>query len=392
MLSIAVFTECYHPMRNGVVVSVSSFAHMLAEMGHTVTIFAARHPDQDVEEIGVYRLPSVMFPTRARYPLTIPHATGIARKVLREQHFDLIHTHSCMLIGQLALKLHRRRGIPMVLTYHTLMEEYSHYVPLPQPWVRQRAITVSREYSNCTDHIITPTEHVAARLRRYRVTKPITVIPTGIDLDLIDSVPFADIRSAYQIPQDVPLLTYAGRVAREKNIPRLLTTFRLILQQEPDAHLLIIGGGPDEQATRHRCEELGISHRTRITGYIPRERLVQGLRAADIFIFASETETQGLVLGEAMACRIPVVAVAADAQRELIDSGKEGVLVPNADAPFAEAILTLLHDPELRTRMGQLARLRAESISAVRCTLRLLEVYQQVLGNQKPTLLAKASS
>lgn len=379
MLSIAIFSECYHPMRNGVVVSVDSFTRKLTEMGHEVTIFTARHPDQKTDEIGVYRVASVTFPTRARYPLAIPHALGKERKMMRSHHFDLIHTHTCMSMGQIALRLHRQRKIPLVFTYHTLMEEYAHYVPLPQPWVRRGAISISREFSNSCDHIITPTEHVASRLRRYRVTKPITVIPTGIDIDMFDDLEKIDIRSLYNIPRNVPLLSYAGRVAKEKNIPRLLSAFREVLKKEPDAHLLIVGGGPDEHTIRHLCDKLDITHRTRMTGFVPRELLMQALYATDIFVFASKTETQGLVLGEAMSCNIPVVAVDADATKELIETGKEGLLVADNDTEFATAVLSLIANPPLQQEMGHNARLRAESISASRCSERLLEVYYGLL-------------
>ena len=149
------------------------------------------------------------------------------------------------------------------------MEEYAHYVPLPQRWVRKGAINISREYSNSCDHIITPTTHVAERLRRYQVTKPITVIPTGIDIDLLDNIEEIDIRALYNIPSDVPLLSYAGRVAKEKNMPRLIGAFREVLKKEPDAHLLIIGGGPDEAAVRHLCDTFAITHRSTNDWFCP---------------------------------------------------------------------------------------------------------------------------
>lgn len=385
MLSIAFFSECYHPIRNGVVVSVASFARVLTEMGHEVTIFTARHPDQDEKgdaETGVYRFPAVMPPTRAKYPIAFPIATGKARKLLAEHHFDIIHSNSPMLMGHVAIAYHKRRNIPLVFTYHTLIEEYAHYIPLPQTWVRRRAIRLSREYSNEADHIITPTEYVASRLRRYRVTKPITVIPTGIDIDLMVKVPDGDIRAQYDIPVDAPLLVYAGRIAREKNIPRILTSFREVLRQEPKAYLLLSGGGPFEDEIREALDELAIAGQVRMTGFVPREHIVQCMRAADVFVFASQTETQGLVLGEAMACARPVVAVAASATSELIDTGKEGILVPDADAPFADAVIKLIHQPELRQTLGFGAQKRAETLSAYRCTERLVGVYNRVLAGR----------
>ena len=226
--------------------------------------------------------------------------------------------------------------------------------------------------------MITPAAHVAERLRRYQVSTPITVIPTGIDLDFLDAVPPGSIRETYGIPAGVPMLAYVGRLAREKNLPRLLGAFRHLLRQEPDAHLLLIGGGPLEAELRLMIDDFGIAHRTRLTGYVDRVRVIQGVREADLFVFASKTETQGLVIGEAMACGVPVVAVAAEASREIITPEREGLLTPDADEPFADAILTMLRDAPLRAQMGRQARLHAESLSARRCTERLVAVYQQM--------------
>ena len=385
MLSIALFSECYHPMRNGVVVSVSSFARVLTAMGHAVTIFTAHHPEQSSEsdlDENVYRFLSVPMPSRARYPLPLPVASARVWSALEELPFDIIHANSPMVLGHVARSLAQHRNLPLVFTYHTLIEEYGHYLPLPRGLSRRWAVRVSREFSNSSDHIIAPSAHVAERLRFYQVVKPITIIPTGIDIDLIDNVPPADIRTRYDIPPDVPLLVYAGRLAREKNLPRLLSAFRLILRTEPDTHLLLVGGGPFEEDICELSEEYGLDAHLHMAGFLPRDQVFQCMRAADVFVFASLTETQGLVIGEAMACHTPVVAVDANAEREVVTSGVDGLLVPNADEPFTEAVLTLLHDDALREKMGQLARQRAESLSARRRTEQLIDVYREVLGSE----------
>ncbi len=379
MLSIALFSECYHPMRNGVAVSVASFARTLAALGHQVTVFTAQHPDSDDQETNVFRFPSITLSYPVAYPLAIPIATGKARKLLENEHYDLLHSNSAMLMGQVALTYHRRRHLPLVFTYHTMIEEYTHYVPLPKAWVRRSAIHISRDYANAADHIVVPAPHVAERLRGYRVVQPITVVPTGVDLDLIDQIPRGDFRATYDIPADVPLLVYAGRLAREKNVPRLLTAFRALTPHAPEAHLVLIGGGPSEAALRDQATALGLGDRVHLTGSIPRERLIQGLREADLFVFASTTETQGLVLGEAMACGVPVVAVTAPATRELIGAA-EGLLVDDADGPFADALRTLLADTPRRTRMGSAARARAATLSAAHSTARLLDVYADAIA------------
>jgi len=367
-------------MRNGVVVSVASFARQLAELGHGVTIFTASHPDQRGPEEGIFRFPSVTFPTRARYPVALPIATGAARRALAEMSFDVVHSNAPMIMGRVALACARRRGLPLVFTYHTLIEEYTHYIPLPRPLVRVSAIWASRSYGNEADYIVTPSEYAASRLREYGVTRPIAVVPTGIDIELVDSVPRADIRDLYGIPAGVPLLVYAGRLAREKNIPRVLGAFREVLAVEPNACLLLVGGGPFDRGIMALAKRLGITHRLRATGFVDRATVMQCLRAADLFVFASLTETQGLVIGEAMACGKAVAAVTSPAAREIITGGLDGLLVEDADAPFADAIFSLLRDPALRVELGRQARRRAETLSVPRCTERLLEVYNKVIA------------
>ncbi|MEI7833676.1 MAG: glycosyltransferase [bacterium] len=370
-------------MHNGVVISVSTFARVLHEMGHQVTIFTAHHPEQQADENDVFRFPSIIFPSRMIYPLAIPIATGEARRMLLEQPFDLIHSNSPMLMGHVAVSYHERLNIPLVFTYHTIIEEYTHYIPLPREWVRRRAIDISREYSNKADHIITPSASVAKLLRSYHVEKPITVIPTGIDIGIIDTVEGDNVRSRFGIPESATLLAYAGRIAQEKNLPRLLKAFKIITDRIPDTHLLLMGGGPEEGTMLALAESLGVADKLHITGLIPWEDVIRGLRAADIFVFTSLTETQGLVIGEAMACNLPVVTVDADAQRSIITHGVNGVLVHDAEAPFADAVCALIADPTKRKQMGVAARKSAEKISARCCTEKLLDVYQQVIAGRK---------
>lgn len=381
-LSIALFTETYHPMRNGVVTAVSSLAHTLRAMGHEVTICTAHHPDEATAgEDGVIRFPSLMLPSKARYPLAMPFAPKEKREFLLRKPFDILHSHTMLGMGCAALAYHWRRGIPLVFTYHTMVESYTHYFPLPQEWVRQRAAWVTHMYCNTVDHIITPSRFVADLLRKNRVRKPITPIPTGIDIVAMNQVPAGSIRAQYAIPEDYPLLAYAGRMAKEKNIGRIVNAFTEVVQVEPNAHLLLIGGGPAERKIRALLERRHLSSRSRITGYVSHEHVVQCLRESNIFVFASHSETQGLVIGEAMACGLPVVSIEAGAQRELITSGEEGFLVPDADEPFATAILRLIRDPEIRRCMGHKARQRSSGLTAQHCAEQHLDVYYRSMAS-----------
>jgi 1,2-diacylglycerol 3-alpha-glucosyltransferase len=374
-MRIALFTECYHPIVNGVVVSVSIFARELAKLGYDVDIYAPAFAGYEDAEPNVHRLYSLPRPTSLQYPLALPFGTAFLDKVFAEFPPDLVHANHPFLTGREARRLARRLGCPLVFTYHTILRDYAHYIPLPGALVRRLAVWVSREFSNSADCVVVPTQSVQELLRSYGVTRRIEVIPTGIDLDSIQASPRRPVRASYGLPEGAPLVCTSGRIAREKGLDRLLRAFQRVRERRPEAHLLLVGGGPWERECRALIASLGMEERVRVTGYVTREEVFDCVASADLFVFPSTTDTQGLVVLEAMALGCPALAVRSGAVRDVIRDGENGVLVePSAEA-LAEGICRLLGARELRERLAGQARRTAEEFSAGNMAARLSQVY-----------------
>jgi glycosyltransferase involved in cell wall biosynthesis len=378
-MRIAVFTECYHPIVNGVVVSVETFAGELIKLGHQVDIYAPAFPRYRDPEPNVFRMPSISPPVRVQYPLAIPGSSFLLRRTIAARRPDIIHAQHPFATGREARRWARRLGCPLVFTYHTLIREYAHYVPLPQPLVRAMAVRVSREYANSTDCVVVPTKATGELLRSYGVHKRIEVIPTGIDLDLVRGTERAPARPRFGIPAGVPVVACSGRIAREKSIDVLIRAFALVGQRFPEAHLLLIGGGPWLAQCQAIAASLHLSDRVHFSGYLPRKEVFDCLAESQAFAFASLTDTQGVVVLEAMALGCPPVAVRSGAVEDIIRDGVDGLLVEATPEGLAEGIARVLGSDDLHRALAGQARLRAEEFSSGRMAARLSHVYETLL-------------
>lgn len=375
-MTIAIFTECYRPIVNGVVVSVTTFARELIRLGFDITIYAPAYPGYRDEEPNVFRVWSLALPTNPRYPLALPFPPRLRRQ-LNARPPALVHTQSPLMMGRLGARVARRRGTPLVFTYHTLIEAYAHYVPLPRGLVRREAVRLSRRYANQADCVVVPTSGIREVLRGYGVERRIEVIPTGVDLELARQSR-APIRSRWAIPAEAPLLLYAGRIAREKSTEVLLEAFARLSAAHPQAHLLLAGGGPWLEHCRQLAAGLGVGSRVHFAGFLSREEVFRCCADADVLVFTSMTDTQGLVLLEAMAVGTPCVAARSAAAGDVVVDGRTGLLAAPDAASLAEAVSRLLRDDGLRRSMGEQARIQAERFSAPACAARLAALYREL--------------
>lgn len=377
-MRVAVFTECYHPIINGVVVSVATFVTELRRLGAEVWVVAPRFPGYHETDPQVVRVASITFPVEPKYPLAVPlPGWGMALDRRRPQ---LVHTQSPFLMGRAGLGAARRWGVPVVFTFHTMYEEYVHYLrPLPQGPLRRYARELSRGYANRVDRVIAPSQGLREILLGDGVTTPIEVLPTGIDLSLADREKLGPIRFEFEIPADAPLLLYAGRVAQEKNIGLMLEAFAQVRRSHPQARLLVAGGGPGLEAARRAAAHLGIDDAVRLAGYLDRRDVFRCAAEADVFLFPSVTDTQGIVIVEAMALGVPCVATESAAVGGLVVSGRNGLVTGNSAPEFARGVLRLLADPELRRRMGAAARETASGYAAGPLAERLLAIYGETI-------------
>jgi len=334
---LAFFTEIYHPVVNGVVASIDALARGLRGRGHDVYCFAPHMPGHEEAGESVLRMPSLPLPTRTEYRLTLPLVSRRNRNAIIKR-LSLIHVHSPFVTGWMGLRYARRYGKPLVYTYHTQLEAYAHYVPFEPNATRFAASQLTRAFANHADAVVVPTPAMAVRLRELHVTARIEVVPSGIDV-----ARFGVGRRDEKLRRDLGtregdrMLLYVGRLAREKSVELLI---RALAQAADDSlRLVIAGDGPLRDELERFARECGVAETTRFLGTVARERLPDLYASADAFVMPSMTETQGLVLAEALAAGAFVIASDAPQNREVL-GGAGRLVAPTAEA-FAAAFAAL---------------------------------------------------
>jgi 1,2-diacylglycerol 3-alpha-glucosyltransferase len=376
---IGLFTNNYLPFCGGVTVSVDTLRAGLEAHGHEVWMIAPHLP-RAAPDPRVLRYPSVPAATYPDYSLPIPIAPMLARRV-RGLGIEVFHAHHPFLLGPAARRLARRAGRPLVFTYHTHYEKYAHYVPLRRRLVERAAIQLSTRFAASADAVIAPSAAVRATLAARGVKTPVEVIPTGVDLTRFRPGDMRAARATLGLGTYEPLVLYVGRLDPEKSVERVLLAFDRVLGTVPRAHLALVGHGTEAERLRALAAHLPGAGRIAFVPARPHGTLPLWYQAADVFLFASETETQGLVLAEAAACGIPAVAVAAPGCAEVVRDGETGLLTKNDPAALADAAVGLLIDTERRRWMGARARQVAEREFAAETQIaRTLEVYHRALG------------
>ncbi|MGQ9477945.1 MAG: glycosyltransferase family 4 protein [Candidatus Bipolaricaulia bacterium] len=376
-MRIGLFTDTYLPEANGVVTVVRLMEQELRRAGHEVYIFAPAYPGGfRADSPGVYRFPSTNFRYYKGMRIALPYSRPALQLI---PSLEILHSHDPFSLGLLALWASKRYGIPHIHTYHTLYAEYRRYLPRPIRPSREMTERLSRAFCNRCQAIIAPSEQMKRELECYGITRPIYPLPFGLDEEEFVRPTSWDVRAAFGLGEE-DLLLYVGRLGIEKNLEFLLRAYKRLLEGRPKVRLILAGEGPQRRALEDYATGLGLQGRVIFTGYLPRERLIDLYRQATLFVFASKTETQGLVLLEAMMAGLPPVALGALGVLDLVVSGETGLLVDeDADeAEFAQAVLRLLEDEQERQRLGKAAQRWASERTARASTTRLLEIYEAV--------------
>lgn len=366
-MRIGFFTEIARPVVNGVVASVEGLARGLRERGHEVYCFAPRMPGDDGAADVFFRMPSLPLPSRTPYRLTLPVVgRRSVRSVIKRLH--VVHVHSPFVTGWMGLRYARRYGMPIVYTYHTQLEAYAHYVPFDPGATRFATETLTRSFGNSVDAVVVPTESMQTRLRTLGVTTRIAVVPSGIDVAYFSSGNRStEVRETLGAPGKQRLLLYVGRLAREKSIDILL---HAVAASRDDAlRLAIAGDGPAREELEQLTASLKIEPLVRFLGEIPRETLPDLYASCDAFVFPSTTETQGIVLAEALASGAHIIAADAPQNREVL--GDAGVIVPPTTRGFADALQSV----EERVGRNGRTRLAVERFSLSTQIDRMLQLY-----------------
>lgn len=343
-LKIVMFSETYIPQVNGVATSIHLFRKYLERRGHDVYVVAPVAPENDDK---VLLVKGITFPMERQHKLPIP-SNRLINDFIYEIEPDVIHSHAPFTLGFAALRTQKKFGIPHVHTYHTLLVEYSHYIPKPITPPRDAIEEFSAWFCNQVDHVISPTSEIKAELQKYGVKSPITVLPTGIDVESFEKPDKFNVREKHGIPPDYKILLFVGRLAKEKNLGFILEIFKELYKKFHKIKLIIVGDGPMKPKIEEYIAEEDAGKNVILTGYIKRDNLIEYYKQSDLFVFASVTETQGLVVLESLAAGTPVVAVAKRGIKDVLMDGQGVLLVDEVDKyEFLGKVEKLLKNEDL---------------------------------------------
>ncbi|WOJ93119.1 glycosyltransferase [Congregibacter variabilis] len=379
-MNIVMLTNTFTPHVGGVARSVAAFTAAYRRRGHRVLVVAPEFANMPEHETDVLRIPAIQHFNGSDFSMVLP-VSGLLSDVLDEFEPQMLHAHHPYLLGATALRIARFRQCPLVYTHHTLIEQYTHYVPVDSPAVQRFAIEMGTRYANMADQVFAPSQSIAALLKQRGVHVPIAVLPTGVDTAHYAQGDGAGFRTRLGIGQNAFVIGHLGRLAPEKNLEFLAKAIALSMHSNTEMQFLLAGDGPSVPTIKNIFEIHGVLDRVHFLGVLDFQKQVAAYHAMNLFAFASTSETQGMVLTEAMAAGIPVVALDASGVREVVNDGHNGRLVFEATpAAFAEAIQSVasLSEDDLQ-KMQAAARATAQEFSMDRHADRAIAIYSSLI-------------
>lgn len=379
-MKIVMFTNTYRPHVGGVANSLTTLEEMLREQGHHVWVVAPQFPDAEESTDTVLRVPAFQNFNGSDFSVCVTTPDEIDDFV-DEIGPDVIHSHHPYLLGDAALRAARRHEVPIVFTHHTMYEHYTHYVPLDSQALKRLAIQLATEYCNLCDAVIAPSESVEKLLRARGVKTAMKAIPTGIDLDKFGSGRRRRFRQRHGLDGKTFVVGHVGRLAEEKNLGFLSRALGEALAADKSLTALIVGDGAYGDEMKNMLRESAGQKRVIFTGKLTGQDLVDAYSAMDLFVIASQSETQGMVVAEAMATGNPVVALDGPGIREVVASGRNGELL-EADATesqFAEAVLALRKSKADLKKFKEGAAASARHFDRHRCARAVSRLYEVLI-------------
>ncbi len=378
-MRIGIFTNNYLPIISGVTESIESFRKELETRGHEIFIFVPNFPGYKDENPNVFRYPSINYKYKTPFPIAITFGGGVLKKV-KELKLDIIHSQHPFNVGQSALKIAKKLNLPIIFTNHCRYDIYTHFIPLiPQNLLKWYVKTTAVNYANQCDTVISPTQSIKEMLIEWGMRTRIEIIPTGTDIEKFKNANSGNIREELKIGKDKILLMTISRLAEEKNVDFLIRSFAGM--KNNNLHFMIVGGGHYKESLEKLAKELKVWNKITFTGAIPHSDIPKYFKASDIFVYASLSETQGIMITEAMASGLPVVAVKAPGAMDLIDSGVDGILSPEIEEAFITRVETLINNLKKRKQIAEQAVKSAENVSVKNCVDKLEAVYKQYVDN-----------
>jgi len=318
-MNILIVSDTYKPHVNGLVTAIET--QLIALKKSRAHVYLLIPDFKKYKDKNILTVPGIPWPPMPEFKITSIFSLGLLRKI-KKFHIDIIHSHTPFSLGIFAIVISRIFKIPIIHTYHTYFEEYTHYARLPKSIGKIIAKLFSRWYCNSMDHIITPSSFMKRTLEEYGIKKKITVLPTGYDLNIFKSRKYVNWRKKYNISSDLKVLLYVGRIAKEKNLYFLVQLFKELYTRYDNIYMVITGGGPEWQNLNKYIKKLKLSEVIKLTGVVKFDNIHNIYAMADLFVFPSLTETQGLVLLEAMLNNIPIVSFYKRGTKEVLPSRK----------------------------------------------------------------------
>ena len=388
-MKICMMTNTYVPHVGGVARSVDSFTRQFRAEGHEVLVVAPSFPEagagESALEPGVVRLPAIQQFNGSDFSVRLPVA-GIVNETIDAFEANIVHSHHPFLIGDTAMRIAARKHVPIIFTHHTRYEEYTHYMPFDSAALKQFTLELCTRYANLCDGIVAPSQSIADLLRERGVESPVEVVPTGIDVESFANGNGRAFRIAHKIPADAFVVGHIGRLAPEKNLPYLAEAVAAFLRKTPGAYFVLVGSGPAAETIQASFTEWNLADRLVMPGTKSGGALADAYCAFDIFAFSSLSETQGLVLAEAMAAGAPVVALDACGVREVVRDGCNGFLLPADSSPDALAgrLGGLARDRAQREKFSAAARVTAGEFSLAASAAKALAFYEHIRQATRP--------
>ncbi|HCL90812.1 MAG TPA: hypothetical protein DHW70_05795 [Candidatus Atribacteria bacterium] len=386
-MKIAFFTNCYKPLVNGVVTSISSLKEAYERKGHEVYIFAPRVEDYLDQEKNVFRYRSVNLTSKVKYPLPIPLSFR-AKKVITEFNPDIVHFHHPFLLSLPAIMYGRKLGIPKILTIHTQYEQYAYYVsPVPERVTHEAIKMIISNLAYKTDCITTPSASMKKIIENYGIKNRIEVVPNAIHLISFkedDELKRTEIRKKYNLKENDKIILFVGRVASEKSIDKIIKALAIIKKRNINkVKLLIVGGGKAMDELKQLARTLKVEEDVIFAGTVSYEEIQHYYKMAYVFTIASTTETFGIVTIEALASGVPVVAVKAPGAADILTDAVDGLLVDDNVEKIANALEKIIKEPELREKLSRGALKTSEKYSINTISEVMLNLYREVIEIKK---------
>lgn len=386
-MKIALFTDTYLPQINGVATTVDELARGLREKGHEVYIIAPREPKYKDASKYVLRLPSVQVSKQPELRLATPFPEKTLMKILSID-FDIIHGFSGGIVVALGLTIARLRKIPFVCTYNTRVNHYAHYLfngKVITPEMLEKGTSM---FANQCSQLIAPTEKIKNELLSFGVTKPITIIPNGVNIKLFAKTKKGFLREKLSLPKDATILLSVGRFGKEKSLDFLIHAAKFVIDAKPHVYLVLVGDGPERTKLTKLAQKLGIAANVLFTGFIEPHEMPNIYADATLFVFASQTETQGMVVFESLAAGVPVIAVEDSVFEGVVVNGKNGFLLPKDSEIFAKKIIGLLKDKQSIKTLSKIAKERIQDFSSEVCAAKFTAFYTAILPKKKRKYLS----